>query len=99
MAYIGTYPLKDEKDVSKDAWAIWNYTEGEKIRVVCYTNAAKARLELNGKVVGEAKAYDEKTGIIYWDIPFASGKLEAIGLNKDDKEVSRYAITIYTTTC
>jgi len=93
MAYIGTYPLKDVKDVSKDAWAIWNYTQGEKIRVVVYTNAAKARLELNGKVVGEAKAYDEKTGIIYWDIPFASGKLEAIGLSKDDKEVSRYAIS------
>ena len=93
MTYIGTYPLKDVKDVSKDAWAIWNYTQGEKIRVVVYTNAAKARLELNGKVVGEAKAYDEKTGIIYWDIPFASGKLEAIGLSKDDKEVSRYAIS------
>ena len=93
MTYIGTYPLKDVKDVSKDAWAIWNYTQGEKIRVVVYTNAAKARLELNGKVVGEAKAYDEKTGIIYWDIPFASGKLEAVGLSKDDKEVSRYAIS------
>ena len=93
MAYIGTYPLKNEKDISKDAWAIWNYTPGEKIRVVVYTNAAKARLELNGKVVGEAKAYDEKTGIIYWDIPFTAGKLEAIGLSKDDKEVSRYAIT------
>ena len=93
MTYIGTYPLKDVKDVSKDAWAIWNYTQGEKIRVVVYTNASKARLELNGKVVGEAKAYDEKTGIIYWDIPFASGKLEAIGLSKDDKEVSRYAIS------
>ena len=93
MTYIGTYPLKDVKDVSKDAWAIWNYTQGEKIRVVAYTNAAKARLELNGKVVGETKAYDEKTGIIYWDIPFASGKLEAIGLSKDGKEVSRYAIS------
>ena len=92
MAYLGTYPLKNEKDISKDAWAIWNYEAGQKIRVVCYTNAAKARLELNGKVVGETKLYDEKTGIIYWDIPFASGKLEAIGLDKNDKEVSRYAI-------
>ncbi|MBF4507801.1 DUF4982 domain-containing protein [Flavobacterium sp. JLP] len=92
MAYVGTYPLKNQKEISKDAWAIWNYTQGEMIRVVCYTNAAKARLELNGKVVGEAKPYDEKTRIIYWDIPFASGKLEAIGLNKDNKEVSSYAI-------
>ncbi|CAM3451008.1 sugar-binding domain-containing protein [Flavobacterium chungbukense] len=92
MAYVGTYPLVNEKDISKDAWAIWNYETGQKIRVVCYTNAAKARLELNGKVVGEAKLYDEKTGIMYWDIPFAAGKLEAIGLDKNDKEVSRYGI-------
>lgn len=93
MTYIGTYPLKDEKEVSKDAWPIWNYNSGATIRVVCYTNAAKARLELNGKVVGDTKSYDEKTGIIYWDIPFTSGKLEAIGLSNDNKEVSRYAIT------
>jgi beta-galactosidase len=92
MAYLGTYPLKNDKDISKDAWAIWNYETGQKIRVVCYTNAAKARLELNGKVVGETKLYDQKTGIIYWDIPFASGKLEAVGLDLNDKEVSRYAI-------
>jgi len=93
MIYVGTYPLKNEKEISKDAWSIWNYTEGQKIRVVCYTNAAKARLELNGKIVGEAKPYDDKSGIIYWDIPFASGRLEAIGLDKNDKEISRYVIT------
>ncbi|TDX12830.1 sugar-binding domain-containing protein [Flavobacterium sp. S87F.05.LMB.W.Kidney.N] len=92
MAYLGTYPLTNEKDISKDAWAIWNYETGQKIRVVCYTNAAKARLELNGKVVGDTKSYDEKTGIIYWDIPFVSGKLEVVGLDKSDKEVTHYAI-------
>ena len=53
-----------------DAWDIWNYDEGQNIRVVCYTNAPQARLLLNGRVVGEIKPYDEKTGIIYWDIPF-----------------------------
>lgn len=47
---------------------------------------------MNGKVVGETKLYDEKTGILYWDIPFTSGKLEAVGLDKNDKEVSRYGI-------
>jgi hypothetical protein len=92
MIYAGTYPVKDDKEISKDAWSVWNYADGQIIRVVCYTNAAKARLELNGKVVGEEKKYDEKTGIIYWDIPFVSGKLEAIGLSNDNKIVSQYAI-------
>ncbi|HEU4790536.1 MAG TPA: glycoside hydrolase family 2 TIM barrel-domain containing protein [Flavobacterium sp.] len=93
MIYAGTYISNNEKELSKDAWPIWNnYNDGQLIRVVCYTNAAKARLELNGKVVGEEKKYDEQTGIIYWDIPYASGKLEAIGLSNDNKVVSRYAI-------
>ncbi|MDR6734386.1 sugar-binding domain-containing protein [Sphingobacterium sp. 2149] len=77
---------------SMDAWPIWNYQEGQQIRVVCYTNSAQARLELNGKLVGEEKKYDEKTGIIFWDIPYTSGKLEVVGLDNDKKEIVRHAI-------
>jgi beta-galactosidase len=92
MIFAGTYISNNEKELSKDAWQLWNYNEGQMIRVVCYTNAAKARLELNGTIVGQEKNYDEKTGVIYWDIPFTSGKLEAIGLSNDNKIVSRYSI-------
>ncbi|WP_312790342.1 sugar-binding domain-containing protein [Sphingobacterium sp.] len=77
---------------SMDAWPIWNYQEGQQIRVVCYTNSAEARLELNGKLIGEQKKYDEKTGIIFWDIPYTSGKLEVVGLDDDKKEVVRHAV-------
>lgn len=90
MIYAGTYPKSNE--LSIDAWSLWNYADGQMIRVVCYTNAAKARLELNGKVVGAIKNYDVKTGVIYWDIPFASGKLEAIGLDNNNKEVSSFVV-------
>lgn len=92
MIYAGTYPSNNDNNLSIDAWSLWNYTDGQMIRVVCYTNAAKARLELNGKVVGAIKNYDEKTGIIYWDIPFASGNLEAIGLTSENKEICRYSV-------
>lgn len=92
MIYAGTYVTNKDKELSKDAWPLWNYNEGQMVRVVCYTNAAKARLELNGTIVGEEKKYDEKTGIVYWDVPFKSGKLEVIGLSNDDKIVSRYSI-------
>lgn len=44
-----------EKTPSMDAWPIWNYIVGQSVRVVCYTNAAKARLELNNKIVGKQK--------------------------------------------
>jgi len=81
-----------EKVPSMDAWPIWNYRQGQSVRVVCYTNAAQAELLLNGKVAGEKKTYDEKTGIIYWDIPYQEGKLEVIGFDKNNREISRNSI-------
>lgn len=78
--------------LSTDAWPVWNYKSNELIRVVCYTNTAKAQLVLNGKNIGDAKSYDEGTGIIYWDIPFSPGKLEVKGMNDEGKEIARYAI-------
>ncbi len=77
---------------SMDAWPVWNYQEGQQIRVVCYTNSASARLELDAQVVGEKKNYDQKTGIIFWDIPYKAGKLEVVGLDANGKEVVRHAI-------
>ena len=83
---------RPERAPSMDAWPVWNYEKGQSIRVVCYTNAAKAQLTLNGKNIGEAKEYDNETGIIYWDVPYEDGKLEVIGLDKENKELTRYAI-------
>lgn len=77
---------------SMDAWPIWNYREGQLIRVVCYTNTAFARLELNGKVVGDIKPYNDEQGIVYWDIPYADGRLEAIGFDKEKKELVRQVL-------
>ena len=83
---------RPERAPSMDAWPVWNYTAGQSIRVVCYTNTAKAQLILNGKTVGETKEYDENTGITYWDIPYEDGKLEVVGFDKENKEAARYAI-------
>ncbi len=93
MAYLGTYPVgPDSKELSVDAWPIWNYRAGELIRVVCYTNAQSARLELNGRMIGQPKPYDDKTGILYWDIPYENGKLEVIGMDGKGTEICRYAV-------
>ncbi|MDR2498541.1 MAG: DUF4982 domain-containing protein [Tannerellaceae bacterium] len=99
MAYIGTYPApaaapsNDRRPMlSTDAMPVWNYADRQQIRVVCYTNGAKARLELNGKIVGEEKAYDPAVGVIYWDVAFAQGNLAAIALDANGQETARYAI-------
>ena len=82
----------EEKVPSMDAWPLWNYQEGQLIRVVCYTNAPKARLLLNGKEIGKTQPYNENTGIIFWDIPYEHGTLSVQGLDNTDKEISNYQI-------
>lgn len=85
-----------ERVPSMDAWSIWNYQKGQSIRVVCYTNADKAKLLLNGAEVGETKDYDDNSGIIYWDIPYSAGKLEVVGMDKNNTPVSGYTIQTST---
>lgn len=90
VTYLGTYP--SSRRLTYDAWDIWNYEEGQTIRAVCYTNAPYARLLLDGKVIGEMKPYDDKTGIIHWDIPYAPGELKAEGCDQDGNVLSEYVI-------
>jgi len=93
VTYIGTYPQPGRKNyLSTDAWPVWNYREDQMIRVVCYTNASKSRLMLNDSQIGEIKEYDDKTGIIYWDIPYREGRLEVVGMDKDNREICSYAL-------
>lgn len=81
-----------ERTPSIDAWPVWNYEEGQMIRVVCYTNAAQAKLLLNNREVGAVQPYNEDTGIIFWDIPFHPGELKVLGLDADNREVSHAKI-------
>jgi len=93
MTYMGTYRQAREgrRGLSDSALPLWNYNEGDTIRVVCYTNCPQSQLSLNGEPVGTPKNHDDNTGIIYWDIPFKAGKLEVTGL-KDGKEAAKYSI-------
>ena len=99
VTYIGTYTIRrpsnnrrSSGNLSMDATDLWNYREGQTIRVVCYTNSPQARLQLNGEIVGEMKPYDDATGIIYWDIPYKPGRLTAEGCNANGEVESTYTI-------
>jgi len=92
VATLGTEPASDKTTKSMDAWPVWNYEPGQLIRVFAYTNAARAQLALNGKTIGDPKPYDDETGIIAWDIPFAPGRLEMIGFDESGAEICRSAL-------
>jgi hypothetical protein len=93
VAYVGTVPANASKrTVSREAWPVWNYKSGEVVKVVAFTNSAKAKLLLNGKQVGEIKEYDIETGMFLWEVPFEAGKLEVQGLDDSDSVESRCTI-------
>lgn len=95
MIYIGTYRTGHGRwanVLSIDAFDSWNYRDGAMIRVVCYTNTAQAQLKLNGEVVGTMRQYDDNTGMIYWDIPYAPGTLAAEGYDNKGNLKATYEI-------
>ncbi len=90
VAYIGSYPWHGDREpgLSIDAPAIWNYEPGQKVRVVAYTNAAAARLLLDGKEFAPLRERDDKKGIIAWDVKFVPGTLEVEALDAEGHKVA-----------
>ena len=84
VCYIGAYPINGRRNggrrgnwVSTDAPDVWNYRDGQTVRVVCYTNEPSVTLTLNGSPVGETAKLDSATHVFYWDIPYQAGTLRA----------------------
>lgn len=91
--YLGTYVnRRTQSQPSMDAWPVWNYDDGQQIRVVCYTNARKAQLFLNNEAVGNVREYNDSTGIIFWDIPFREGVLSVKGYDQNNQVICENAI-------
>jgi beta-galactosidase len=53
-----------------------NWTAGQAVKVMVYTNGDSAELFLNGKSQG-SKTMNATTGHLQWSVPFAAGTLEA----------------------
>jgi hypothetical protein len=85
VCYIGSQPLgrnaRRRATVSPYATDTWNYHEGDRVRVVCYTNATSARLLLNGQPVGGEPLRDADTDILYWDVNYQPGTLQCVADN------------------
>ena len=105
VCYIGTQPRQGNgrpsrrrNRVSPYATDRWNYQEGQAVRVVCCTNAATARLLLNGKEVGGEPQRDAETGILYWDINYEPGTLRCETSQHDPLQRGTEGTTFYEIT-
>lgn len=87
MAYIGTIEQGDNQNSRLEtrflvnASPVWNYDMNSPVKVICYTNCKEAELQLNGKIIGERKPYDPKSGIIAWDVNYKPGELQVVAFN------------------
>lgn len=66
----------------------WNFRgmEGEPIRVVAYTNVARADLYLNGEKIGSQTI--ERYGHAEWQVPYAPGRIEVKGYDGEGRLVA-----------
>lgn len=85
VAYLGAYEIAEGHDPGYwiDAPEVWNFNDGQPVRVVCYTNCPSARLLINGEPVATASSADLKEGMMAWDIPFKPGELKVEALAAD----------------
>jgi len=69
----------------------WNWPgkEGQPIKVMALANCEKVELFLNGKSLGEKPV--DKFQMVSWEVPYAPGKLEAVG-KTNGKKVSEFAV-------
>ena len=93
VCYVGTIPQMGGRrrggaGVHPYAPDVWNYTEGQRVRVVCYTNAPSARLLLNGQPVDAQMQRDPQTDILYCDVDYQPGTLRCEASNGASYELT-----------
>jgi hypothetical protein len=103
VCYIGTIPQGRGRrggGVHPYAPDTWNYNEGDRVRVVCYTNADDARLLLNGQPLQVKFERDKNTDILYCDVDYAPGTLRCEASNGASYELTTsgrpYALRLTT---
>lgn len=84
MVYLTTKSKDDELSV-------WDYNDGEKITINCYTNCERAELLLNGEVIAKGILADYEEMYIPFEAEYKAGNLTVIGYN-GETEVCRYEI-------
>lgn len=89
VAFLGT-------SLGQDVFTpVWNYEDGQMIKVDCYTNQTCTRLLLNGKEVGSIKSKSDVAEAISWDIPYEKGKLVVQAIDAAGKTVAVDSLTSF----
>ena len=56
----------------------WNWEMGKEVRVVCFTNARKAKLFLNGESLGTKERVAQSAPVLSWQVKYEPGVLKVV---------------------
>lgn len=89
MIYLAAKGQIDFDNVGNKNWEAdvphWNWIEGEKVQVFCYTNCEEVELFVNDKSFGNKLLTDFPEYYITWDMEYKEGTLKAVGRNRNGK--------------
>ncbi|MEO5592039.1 MAG: sugar-binding domain-containing protein [Chitinophagaceae bacterium] len=94
MIYAGTSAIaknSSNRRGGRNAAPVWNYNQGDSVRVNCFTNCDEAELFLNGQSLGKMIVADTKEKILSWVITYQPGELLVKGYKKGN-EVTHYTL-------
>jgi hypothetical protein len=98
MVYLGVKKITEGQDNGiwshRNVQPLWDWPDGSKLRVECFTNCKEAELFLNGKSLGKVLRDTSKGQIPAWNVDYQAGELSVKGYN-DGKLVASYAIKTF----
>ncbi len=72
---------------SSDQSEHWNYTVGDSVLVMAFTNCIEAELSINGKSFGKKKS-DPINSCMWWYVPYATGEVKVVAKGSDNKTLT-----------
>jgi hypothetical protein len=72
---------------SSDQNEHWNYTIGDSVLVMAFTNCNEVELFLNGKSLGKKKS-DPANSCLWWYVPYETGEVKAQAKGSDNKTLT-----------
>jgi beta-galactosidase len=75
----------------------WNYSVGDTVLVMAYSNCQEVELFINGKSYGK-KQQNEANSCFWWYVPYQAGEVKAIGTGSDKKKYPAVLNTVFEPT-
>lgn len=82
MVYLASAKISGERRRGGWTESHWNYTAGDSVNIICYTNTTEAELFLNGKSLGRKKLTDVPNKVLSWKTVYQPGELLVKGYDE-----------------